>query len=496
MLRRQFFGAGLFALLGFGILGGGGTAMAEEKAYMPIWTNGTPGTIVVTDPKYGAYGDGVHDDTAAIQAAIDAGTDIYLPAGTYLLNPSGANGKALDIATAGTRLRGAGRDVTTIRLANTALDLLHIDADFCAVEGLTLDTQTDNAQAAVVIVANNTRLYRSRFLGGSNVFCIYFAGPAGATQANPIYNTGNRVEHCIINDQFDGDGFSWSFQSGGIVRDITHTGSRIAIYICENCVVERYDFTPGTHGSTNGWYITAPSDNITIRDFTSHADVNGAQGGVISQDPTYKTTNVVLDRLTLLGSSNAYVQIGDVDGLDLITPNLEQNNSLLFEPQVKADHVRVLGGQVPQVSLNQGAAIPVDNLEFTGVHFPAFTAAGGQSPDTFINFNNGPTAIRIRGGRMSNADFSSGSGYTFDVAGLNGYNPRGSLTAPSIPASGTAYTNNFGVAVRVFISGGTVSAIAINGTGTGLTSGPITLAPGETITLTYTAAPTWTWFGL
>jgi hypothetical protein len=40
------------------------------------------GIVSVTDPLYGAIGDGVTDDTAAIQAALDAG-GIFIPPGTY-----------------------------------------------------------------------------------------------------------------------------------------------------------------------------------------------------------------------------------------------------------------------------------------------------------------------------------------------------------------------------------------------------------------------------
>ena len=35
---------------------------------------------------YGATGDGETDDTAAIQAAIDAGRSVYLPSGIYVLS--------------------------------------------------------------------------------------------------------------------------------------------------------------------------------------------------------------------------------------------------------------------------------------------------------------------------------------------------------------------------------------------------------------------------
>ena len=45
----------------------------------------------IKDPKFGAYGDGKHDDTAAIQAAIDYAfttslTGVYCPAGTYKIS--------------------------------------------------------------------------------------------------------------------------------------------------------------------------------------------------------------------------------------------------------------------------------------------------------------------------------------------------------------------------------------------------------------------------
>lgn len=77
-----------------------------------------------------------------------------------------------------------------------------------------------------------------------------------------------------------------------------------------------------------------------------------------------------------------------------------------------------------------------------------------------------------------------------------GFNPTGAQTAPGIPASGTALANPFPYGVSVYVTGGTVSAIAVNGTATGLTNGQVTVGPGQTITLTYSSAPAWSWFGV
>jgi hypothetical protein len=88
------------------------------------WSPGVPGGIPtysvdidVTDAPYNATGDGVTDDTTAIQDAIDActvGQAVYLPAGTYRTTSQ------LEITT-GIVLRGAGTGSTTISLdSNTS----------------------------------------------------------------------------------------------------------------------------------------------------------------------------------------------------------------------------------------------------------------------------------------------------------------------------------------------------------------------------------------
>jgi hypothetical protein len=65
-------------------------------------------------------------------------------------------------------------------------------------------------------------------------------------------------------------------------------------------------------------------------------------------------------------------------------------------------------------------------------------------------------------------------------------------TNPAVPATGTAQ-QNYGPNAQVFVTGGTVSGVSINGVPTGTTGGSYFVAAGGTITLNYTVAPTWTW---
>ena len=78
----------------------------------------------------------------------------------------------------------------------------------------------------------------------------------------------------------------------------------------------------------------------------------------------------------------------------------------------------------------------------------------------------------------------------------------GEQSNQTIPASGTARANPFAFTVMVAIDAGSAATVgvAINGVsiGTSVAGGhfDVVLKPGWTITLTYTTAPTWEWFGI
>jgi hypothetical protein len=63
----------------------------------------------VTPQQFGALADGMHDDTQAIQAALDTGRSVFLPEGIYVLTDSLAKGSI------GQWMRGAGQNRTILR---------------------------------------------------------------------------------------------------------------------------------------------------------------------------------------------------------------------------------------------------------------------------------------------------------------------------------------------------------------------------------------------
>ena len=63
------------------------------------------------------------------------------------------------------------------------------------------------------------------------------------------------------------------------------------------------------------------------------------------------------------------------------------------------------------------------------------------------------------------------------------------LTAVTVPASGTAYTPSTTINTILYVSGGAVTGIAVNGVTTGLTSGVFPMKANDIITFTYTTVP-------
>ena len=70
------------------------------------------------------------------------------------------------------------------------------------------------------------------------------------------------------------------------------------------------------------------------------------------------------------------------------------------------------------------------------------------------------------------------------------------VSTPAVPASGTPVNSTFNQLVYVNIVGGTMTNVVVNGVSVGTGAGLYQIPALGYITLTYSVAPTWTWFSL
>jgi hypothetical protein len=78
------------------------------------------------------------------------------------------------------------------------------------------------------------------------------------------------------------------------------------------------------------------------------------------------------------------------------------------------------------------------------------------------------------------------------IAGSNGGSGT-AVVSPAVPATTVAQPNPYTFPVQVVISGGTLTAVVVNGVTVGTTDGTYIVPVGGNISVTYSATPTWVW---
>ena len=411
---------------------------------------------------YGAVGDGATDSTIAIRNAIAAaqaagpGNIVYFPTGHYVSNLADTNPQAIEVTgTNPVTFQGDGPSLSILSERQLAKDLLSIKVDGSGVNNMTLDSQTGNARVALKIVANRTLVKRVTVLGGDRTFALFYPGPPGASRTNLIYNTYNKVTDVVINDKWNRDGFSFAFQMNGLVQNIDHTGTRLALFGDKKVHIKNYTYHPGTApGGNDGFWITPPTDSVTISNFVTDGDggVLGAAGAV-----GFFSTNISITG-EVFRQPGHHLSIGDVKGLTIDGCNMGSNNILRFNPPNSATKVLVKNCSSLPIVRFLGRSTTSISAEFDNNTYPTFAPPPQTTKLTFQNTFGGPTDFIVKGGTLQNCSggFFKGTHTTYMVIGLTGY-PCKADTPPTAALNVTPTSGKHPLAVTADASGSTDS---------------------------------------
>lgn len=419
-------------------------AVATAASFDNLWT-ASQQVFNVRGVTYGAVGDGATDDTTAIQNAINAavaagGGIVYFPIGTYLVSAP------LAITADNVRLVGAGWGAK-----------LSAAAGFLGTTLISVQAPGGAGVFRYGIAIEELDLYGADESG---------VGGVQLTSTYHAYMRHVRVEHCPgIGVYFTGS-----------------SSARGAYATCLDCVI--------TNGGAGTAYETYYAENNTIIGGLV-AWYNGSGGcGMKLQDGVNQVSQVVFDEcdtaLWLYFCNGC--QISNCQFTRGVTQFISFQGAT--HNSVSKCYFDAFVGTASGQHMINCSSTCADNLVEgctvnAGTGWPGFLNDNSNSGAQNRYINNQTQGLQV----LLNASQSI-------MRNNPGYNPRGhSMTQPAVPASGTAVTNTYGVDADVYVSGGTVTGVTINSTATGLTNGAFHIPVGSSITLTYSAAPTWQWIG-
>ena len=508
--------------------GGGGASDAVDVSYSPAGTGAVATTVQtklresVSVKDFGAVGDGVANDAAAIQEAVNAitsygGGDIKFPAGTYLLNST------VNILLSGISLTGDNQQSTWIVNGQTNLPAIKFGDGSNTYNRNSISNMVFGQKSGVTASSGNCGLMVTKCgnfkLENVQVFNypsalydgVIFDGVTQSYVSNFGFQSCTNIGWKLRNNTFDiyaSNGRSDTNAYGFHIRDCQGLYfSNVSAYAnSEN------GFHISTDGANNTRYLffnncVADSSGKTNWDVLQLTV--GAFTGCWASTQTSQAANPTADGWRLSGGV-----LSDITFTSCIT--LANNRHGIFcEYANKVSIVgcvmgsgydmTAFGGKGPGNGLGSGAG--------SGIAIGAFATKVRVSGGTFDN--NQRYGIEVASG----ADMVDVSGIEarFNVSGpflnsanssthkckasnIGGYNPVGYIAPPSVPASGVEVENKTGVDCMVYLTGGTVSEIRVGATGAtagvlSSTPGSIFVPAGQFVKLAYTAVPAWQWIG-
>jgi hypothetical protein len=468
---------------------------------------------VVNVLRYGAIGDNIADDTAAIVAAISiasvGGGTVFFPPGSYKVSSSLVIGTVFNVY-----LLGAGVSVSSINPTTAVTSAVVFGGTgsggggFCGFSNLTINCgaatacnaltvngtngfwcENINIQAAQIgiLCSRGVIQFFSRFNmgaikgigiqvngGNDQYFDVGVISNVGFPQGNAGINITNSGGVWLTNldvistnvglsiNPGNGQTVTWLFAINCAFDTCSNNGIDVAP--TGTGAVYGLDFTGcWTSSMTNQGVHFGPLGTSTVNGvrFNSHRSFNnGLDGLAFTVGGSATLTNVSINNSDFSGNSmttlNTYsgITVGSGIGAFSITG--------------------CRSGQAENFGVTQARGILIN---------------AGASNNYSITGND------LRGNNIAPL-LDLGTGTTKLINNNLGYNPLPS-TAITVTASPFTYTNNTGALIAVQVVGGTVSAISVETQGLGsVVAGQFMVPQGAAIVVTYTVAPTMVTYGL
>lgn len=336
-----------------------------------LWYRRAYGNAIVSVKDFGAVGDGVTNDTTAIQAAVTSltqGQILYFPAGQYLMGQVIFDGKSnVGVSAYGARFTLSGNSAGF--LVKGICSGIYVAGGTITGDGVNRDASPSTAQIGWLFGNESGAYVQTIFVqdvivDSANIGFKFAAGTGGGSgNANYV-----KVERCQAKDivglvSGTGYGFQFSQANNSVISDsVAINCGRHGIYFAEgrnyaaaNCLIRDHRSTVYTAAYRVAMSISR-SRNVSVSNcvfdncFDGTIEIDVDTGGTA---PDNVSIGTAITNCTFLNSALADIRIGTVPATDGTVYDVTISNCVMVRPSTSAvSSIIIEGGERIKVTDN------------------------------------------------------------------------------------------------------------------------------------------------